>query len=131
MNKDSGIDLKGMTIGNFRVIYKGNINKDGYRTWLTLCVCGKRSYTSGYFLTSGLKTSCGCIKKERKHKYNISQRPEKINILKDTRLDSVWRSMINRCNNEKSKAYKWYGKRGISICKEWMSFENFRKMVTR
>ena len=31
----------------------------------------------------------------------------------------VWEGMIRRCNNEKHKAFKNYGGRGITICEEW------------
>lgn len=33
--------------------------------------------------------------------------------------------MKDRCSNPKNKAFRWYGGRGISVCKRWMSFENF------
>jgi hypothetical protein len=34
--------------------------------------------------------------------------------------------MKDRCDNPKCKAYKYYGKRGITYCKRWEKFENFR-----
>ncbi len=34
--------------------------------------------------------------------------------------------MIDRCENSKSKNYKYYGARGITICERWrVSFKNF------
>ena len=36
-----------------------------------------------------------------------------------------WRAMQERCNNPNARGYKWYGKRGISVCPRWESFENF------
>jgi hypothetical protein len=37
-----------------------------------------------------------------------------------------WASMMQRCYNPKSKAYKNYGSRGITICYRWRSsFVNF------
>lgn len=33
--------------------------------------------------------------------------------------------MLSRCNNTKCKHYKDYGGRGISVCKEWYTFDNF------
>ena len=35
--------------------------------------------------------------------------------------------MKGRCNNPNHPAYKNYGGRGISICKEWEDFRNFEK----
>jgi len=37
----------------------------------------------------------------------------------------VWRTMIARCTNEKSKHYARYGGRGITVCKRWLKYENF------
>jgi hypothetical protein len=36
-----------------------------------------------------------------------------------------WKGMFQRCNNPKDKDFKYYGGRGISVCKRWRSFENF------
>ena len=36
-----------------------------------------------------------------------------------------WASMIQRCTNPKRFYYHRYGGRGITVCKRWMSFENF------
>lgn len=42
-----------------------------------------------------------------------------------TRLCRIWIQMKNRCNNPKTKRYKDYGGRGITICGEWQN--NFQK----
>lgn len=36
-----------------------------------------------------------------------------------------WRSMINRCTNPNETSWHRYGGRGITVCKQWMKFENF------
>ena len=36
-----------------------------------------------------------------------------------------WYDMKLRCLEPKTRCYKWYGGRGITICKRWMTFENF------
>ena len=34
--------------------------------------------------------------------------------------------MIHRCKNQKSRLWRWYGGRGIKVCKRWLaSFDNF------
>ena len=47
-----------------------------------------------------------------------------------TKLHGVWKSMKDRCYNLKSKVYKYYGGRGITVCPEWADkyngFVNFR-----
>lgn len=47
---------------------------------------------------------------------------------KGTKLYEVWYSMRRRCNCQNSNAYKYYGGRGISVCKEWANdFSKFRE----
>jgi len=44
-----------------------------------------------------------------------------------TRTYHVWNSMKQRCLNPAASNYKYYGGRGITVCKRWIeSFENFR-----
>lgn len=38
---------------------------------------------------------------------------------------NVWRGMKARCFNPKAVSYPNYGARGITVCDEWLSFENF------
>lgn len=37
----------------------------------------------------------------------------------------AWVAMRSRCLNNKSHNYKYYGDRGITICKEWDKFKDF------
>ena len=34
--------------------------------------------------------------------------------------------MLDRCYNEKTNRYEYYGGKGITVCDEWCNFENFR-----
>ncbi|MBO7715864.1 MAG: hypothetical protein J6S85_20035 [Methanobrevibacter sp.] len=49
------------------------------------------------------------------------------------RLNTIFRSMKDRCNNPANKCYYLYGERGISVCKEWNTpgsrkgWNNFRE----
>lgn len=48
--------------------------------------------------------------------------------MSDTRLYGVWKGMKQRCNDPNCKEYSYYGKRGISVCDEWMhDFMEFYK----
>src|SRR5688572_27097643 len=40
---------------------------------------------------------------------------------------TCWRSMRQRCRNKNTRSYKYYGGRGIKVCKRWMVFDNFLK----
>lgn len=42
-----------------------------------------------------------------------------------TSLYRLWRTMIDRCDNPKAKAYDRYGGKGIKVCRRWYKFENF------
>jgi hypothetical protein len=33
--------------------------------------------------------------------------------------------MLHRCNNPKHPKYKYYGGRDITVCDEWLDFDNF------
>jgi len=43
----------------------------------------------------------------------------------DTPEYRSWAAMKDRCLNPKNNAWKYYGGRSISVCKEWLSFEAF------
>lgn len=54
--------------------------------------------------------SCGCFKKDRIGKYeNLSK----------TRIYSIFNDIRKRTLNKKHSTYKFYGAKGITICKEW------------
>jgi len=38
-----------------------------------------------------------------------------------------WQMMKNRCLNPNAVDYKYYGAKGITVCKRWLIFENFFK----
>lgn len=44
-----------------------------------------------------------------------------------TTLYKVWLTMKQRCDNPKSRGYKWYGEKGVKVCEEWQSVEKFYK----
>jgi hypothetical protein len=37
----------------------------------------------------------------------------------------VWRSMIARCTNSNNASFKYYGGKGVKVCKRWLKYENF------
>jgi hypothetical protein len=49
-------------------------------------------------------------------------------LYKDNKeLFNVWQTMKSRCENPNRENYERYGARGITICEEWQSAENFVK----
>jgi hypothetical protein len=55
------------------------------------------------------------MKRKKPEKHGLSHQP----------IYDVWAMMKQRCFNRNQKAYKNYGKRGITICERWLSFNNF------
>ena len=45
--------------------------------------------------------------------------------MKGTPIYNTWQGMNQRCRNSNSDSYKYYGARGIKICKRWKKFDNF------
>lgn len=102
------IDLTGQRFGRvIAVAFKGTRNGRGY--WECLCDCGKSKTFCTRELRAGDITSCGCERKERATKHGLYY----------TREHRIWIGMKSRCSNAKMNNYKWYGGKGIKVCKEW------------
>ena len=41
------------------------------------------------------------------------------------RIQRIWWCMMQRCYKPKSRSYKWYGAKGITVCDEWKDFKAF------
>lgn len=44
---------------------------------------------------------------------------------KGSPLHNRYISMTQRCSDKNAVSYKYYGGKGITVCKEWMNFDNF------
>lgn len=113
-------DLSGMKFGMLEVVQYG-FNKGGKHYWMCKCDCGNSKSVYGNSLINGDSKSCGCLRKK------ITSQRMKTHGMSSERLYRIWLKMKERCYYPKSISYKNYGKRGISICEEWLKFENFRK----
>lgn len=102
-------DLTGQKFGKLTVIMRSYIDKGKHTKWLCKCDCGNEKIIQGNHLTDGSTRSCG-------HCFNC----------RTSRLyRCVWTQIKQRCLNKNCKDYKNYGGRGIAVCSEWLSFENF------
>jgi hypothetical protein len=61
------------------------------------------------------------IRKERCRKAAITHGMSKTNFY------AVWKSIKQRCTNQKTSSFKDYGGRGIKLCKKWLKFKNFKE----
>lgn len=94
-----------------------------YRYYSVICpFCGEKFNTRAGHYKSGKLVSCrGCSSGIRDN--SIYHRKHG---LRKSPLYHVWSGIKSRCNNQSHDAYKNYGGRGISICREWSEdFEKF------
>lgn len=109
-------DLTGQKFNRLLVLYKTSKSKSGHYYWLCKCDCGKEKEILGTHLIQGNIKSCGCYNSEL-----ASKRAKMKQKIPNKRLSHIWQSMKQRCYDENSISYKNYGKRGITICNEWLN----------
>ena len=115
------IDLTGRRFGAWVVVKRvENVGNSPQAAWLCQCDCGSDPrIVVSQPLRTGKSVSCGCQKAvliaKARTKHGRS----------GSKAYQVWYDMVARCTNPKS--YKWpnYGGRGIKVCKEWLTFENW------
>jgi hypothetical protein len=114
-------NLTGMKFGKLTVLneYK---RVNGITYWLCECDCDDK--TKKYIQYSNLfhsTVSCGCIREEldmnKKHGYA------------GTRIFTIWKNMMRRCNDERDSAYNNYGRRGIKIFNGWLIEEDYEGLL--
>ena len=116
-------DLTGQRFGRLLVISRAE-SKDRPR-WNCECDCGNKVVLPTESLLGGTK-SCGCYRREWSREIHTKHGGSKRSGRE--RLYSVWNMMKQRCTDPNNKAYKNYGGRGITVCKEWCdSYEKFRE----
>lgn len=114
------VDVTGQKFGRLTVIKREGL-KYGGSAWLCKCDCGNVKIIALQHLRHGTK-SCGCLSKEiaseRGKKSKIGDRSRKHGDF-GTKLYGIWAGMKRRCYNPRTKYYKDYGGRGITVCDEW------------
>lgn len=84
-----------------------------YRKWVCQCDCGNLKAIFTGDLVRGMTKSCGCLRRELG------------NIRSTTHGNSwsgahrTWRAMKQRCSNPRTKDFRNYGGRGITVCDRW------------
>ncbi len=114
------LDLIGRRFTRLLIIEFSHIDKNKHSHWKVLCDCGTKKTVDSSNLRRKLTKSCGCLNSEMRIETNTTHG------MSYTVTHKSWRHMKERCLNPKSKSYKDYGGRGITICKRWLdTFENF------
>lgn len=108
--------------GRLRILKQVGVIK--YKTCTVIvveckCDCGNTSIVRKPKLINGHTQSCGCLQKETIRDLS------KTHGLSKSSTYSSWASMINRCTNKNIEQFQNYGGKGVSVCKEWLNFENF------
>lgn len=99
---------------------KNKSNKHYIEYYECICDCGNKHIVSKESLKSGKTQSCGCLKRELARNNaikNVNNHTK--HSLSSTKLCNIWRNIRYRCYNPKCSDYRYFGARGITICKEW------------
>jgi hypothetical protein len=113
------LDLNGRTFGRLLVTERAE-SKEWITFWKVECKCGTLKTVRTGDLTSGKIVSCGCHSREAARKSQFRHGGN------GTPLHKRWLSMRRRCSKKSEDAIHYYEK-GIAICKEWDSFDVFRR----
>ena len=107
-------------IEDLGMLYPKLTSKQKSHFGLYKCICGTKFKAHMASIKNGTTSSCGCYRKQRITEVNKSHGQT------TTLLYKVYSSMKDRCLNQKSRDFKYYGARGIIVCLEWRnSFETF------
>lgn len=87
----------------------------GNGRWKAKCDCGNVYDCLISHLKKGKSTSCMSCASERRKTISYFYQSEYIS----------WDHMMQRCFNKNNDRYHQYGGRGITVCKEWESFDVF------
>lgn len=112
------VDLSGKVFGHLKVIEWGDRTPQGTR-WRCRCACGQVRLVRATRLRRGETHSCGrCSKIEHGYSRNV------------TKEYIAWKAMNQRCRAKEGRNFEAYGKRGITVCREWQdSFPAFLRDV--
>jgi len=109
-------NLKGMRFGRLTVVGYAGKSEGNRVQWDCLCECGKTTMVITASLKSGHTRSCGCYQLDVVTRHGNEGVPEY----------SIWKAMLNRCDDVGSERYADYGGRGVTICRQWkVSYQAF------
>lgn len=113
------IDLTGQRFGRLVVTCPEGLRSSGFY-WAAECDCGSPVVVRADHLRRGKIRSCGCFNAEQTRQRNATHGNTR--GYDRTSTYSTWLSMRRRCDDPTDPDY---GGRGISVCREWQTFEQF------
>ena len=117
----------GYVFGKLTVLSECGRSKDKQKMYLCRCTCGNEVKVISGNLKKGNSTSCGCSRLK-----SCAIRMSKLNFRhgeSNTKLWKTWKGIIERTTLKTHTHYSRYGGRGITVCEEWLTYENFAKDV--
>lgn len=100
-----------------------------------LCKCGRVIVATENHIVTGHTRSCGCIRRENSRRLaRIMGHGALKHGMCGTPEHRAWLAMHQRCENPKSPGYRYYGAKGIRVCRRWSGahgFEHFLADVGR
>ena len=117
--------LVGQKFGRLTVVGRKGSNYRGQAVWHCACDCGGETFSISSSLKIGNAKSCGC---SRKGRFGEASSNFKHGHARQSGWSSEynsWMAMIARCTRPKTHDFKYWGGRGIKVCKRWRKFENF------
>ena len=103
-------DYLGTQVGNYKVVSLcDERSADGHALYDV--VCTKCNHELKHQRISDLK---------RKNKGDRCNHIDTQTSWPSTRLRGIYHNMLSRCSNPKDKSFRFYGRKKISVCDEWM-----------
>lgn len=99
----------------FEIMYKCDFkSNDGHTMYHVRCIeCGWETDMQYRHIK---------IPRQCKHCVTINNKKYYIGDYRwnNKRLQHIFNGIVTRCYNPEDRAYRWYGKKGIKICEEWL-----------
>lgn len=106
-------NMAGLRFGEWTVIETLSLRYRREPFCLCVCSCGTKREVAAHNLKQGASLSCGCIGRKKACDRHF------IHGLTETSEHHIWKTMIARCENKRSRKYASYGARGIRVCPKW------------
>ena len=120
-----GQDLAGKTFGRLQVLrFAGHRGKQRLKHWRCRCRCGRVRIVNHYNLTKpGGTVSCRCHGDYQATTHgDTSKRHWSTEYI-------CWKNIRARCYNPSCRTYKYYGGRGIKVCRRWSGPNGFQHFL--
>ena len=120
-----GLDLAGSRFGRLTPVgcQRARFGSAGHRAkWICRCDCGEYTAAFSSSLVTGNTRSCGCLRSDLTAARNVASATHDDSSSPEYR---TWVELRRRCSEPHRHNYKYYGARGITFSRRWLTYENF------